>query len=199
MTKEIDARGQACPKPVIMTKHALDEIAEGVVRVLVNDPVARENVERFARSAGCAVEIGELENGAQAILITKNASAAGRHPSREASPRTGPTVFLINSDRLGRGEDDLGRILAKAFVFALAETDGKPEAIVFMNTGVRLITEGSGCLENLQRLSAAGVAIVGCGTCLDFYGLKDQVKIGTVSNMYDIAARLMTAGKVVTM
>lgn len=195
MKKEVDARGQACPRPVVLTKNALQDMEAGELTVRVDDPVACENVLRFSRNAGCPTEVIEEEGGEFRIRIVKEESSEEIRPEGEKG-RT--TVVFINTDRIGQGDEDLGKVLVKAFTFALAESDKKPQTLILMNNGVKLTVEGSGVLENLIRLEQSGTKVMVCGTCLDYYGLKNKVKVGTVSNMYDIAETFLAADKVVT-
>jgi selenium metabolism protein YedF len=102
-------------------------------------------------------------------------------------------VVLFSSDRIGRGNDELGYILAKALIYSFTEVSPKPSALIFMNRGVNLIIEGSEVLDDLNQLAREGVKILGCGTCLDFFGVKDQIAVGEISNAYTIAETLLEA------
>ena len=199
--REVDARGQACPRPVVLTKNALQEIEAGELTVIVDDPVARENVLRFAGSAGCHAEVVEQEGDEFRIRIVKEESSDEAAFASQIAPegeKTETTVVFINTDRIGQGDEDLGKLLVKAFTFALAEAEKKPQTLVLMNNGVKLAAEGSGVLDSLVQLEKSGTSVMVCGTCLDYYGLKDKVKVGIVSNMYDIAETFLAADKVVT-
>jgi len=195
--KIIDARGLACPGPVINTKKALAEADQ--VTVIVDNQTASENVQRMIQSKGCAVTVQKKEDG---IYLYASRSGA---PQIEASavkamadgPATGPTVLLIASDTFGRGPQELGHILIRGLLHTLNEVEPRPDSLIFVNSGVKLVVEGSPVIEDLQTLDQAGIKILACGTCLGYFELKDQVRIGTVSNMYDIAEALMGAGKVV--
>jgi selenium metabolism protein YedF len=106
-------------------------------------------------------------------------------------------VVLFASDSIGRGDDELGGILARAILYSFTEVEPKPHTIIFMNSGVKLVVEGSEVLEDLDKLAQAGVQVMACGTCLDFFGLKEKIKVGEISNAYTIAEALLEAGKVV--
>ncbi len=101
------------------------------------------------------------------------------------------TRVLITTDRIGRGDDELGRILMKNFLYSLARNAQRPSAVMLMNEGVRLACAGSDSLDDLTLLTEDGVAIKVCGTCLDFLGLKDSVEVGAVGTMPDSVAALM--------
>jgi selenium metabolism protein YedF len=99
-------------------------------------------------------------------------------------------VFIV-TDRLGRGNDELGGILMKSFIYSLARNETRPKAVMLMNEGVRLACEGSSSLDDLKLLLEAGVPIKACGTCLDFLGLTDKLAVGDVGNMSDSVAALL--------
>jgi|SRR5690625_987360 len=180
---EIDARGQACPKPVIMTKQKLDEINQGLVVTIVDNEVAKENVSKLAQGMGLS-SIVEKKGNDYYISIEKG--------DREAGVETNIGYELeditigISSNTMGKGDERLGEILIKSFIYTLSETKPYPSTLVFYNGGVRLTTEGSEVLDDLKKLEDAGVEIISCGTCLDFLNIKDKLEVGSISNMYTI-------------
>lgn len=188
--KEVDARGLVCPQPVILTKKALEEITEGEVMTIVDNITAKENVSRLAASLNCEYEISE-ENGCHYIKIKKAAAAA------KSEEKTDSIVIVITTDKLGQGAEELGKVLMKSYTYALTEITPLPRAVIFLNSGVKLTTEGSEVLENIKKLENAGVEIISCGTCLDYYKLKDKLKTGIVGNMYSIIEKMNTCGKVI--
>ena len=198
MTKLVDCRGLACPQPVIQTKKAMAE-AETVMTIVDND-TAKMNVSRMAGKEGYAVEVEEKDDGIY-LHLTK-AGALSEQTTAPAPPtegRVGRTVLLIPSDGMGRGDDELGGILIRSFLYTLNEVEPLPDTIVFVNAGVKLTVEDSLVLEDLQFLEQRGVEILACGTCLGHFGLKEKVAIGEISNMYTIAETLLGAGKVVAL
>lgn len=194
MTLTIDARGLACPHPVVLTNKAFEESDE--VMTIVDNPVARENVTRLAESRGFRVEVETREDGI--YLHMRREQVAQPQPTC-GLPVSGPTVLLIVSNGIGRGSDDLGRKLMVSFVQILHETRPRPETVIFMNSGVQLVAEGSAVIEDLRSLEEQGVRILACGTCLGFYDLKEKVRVGQISNMFDIASALLNAGRVVSL
>ena len=190
-TLVIDARGLPCPQPVILTKKALEGGAAGRIEVLVDNEAAKENVLRFAGFSGRPAEAQPAEGGSTRVVITEAAEAA---PVKTAPGETRPdriaTIF-IPADKLGHGDDELGALLMRGFIYALSEGGEKPSRIILMNGGVRLAVEGSECLANLRRLAHDGTEILVCGTCLDYFKLKDRLAVGRVSNMYEITELLM--------
>jgi selenium metabolism protein YedF len=189
--KTIDACNLACPEPVLRAKKALEEMTAGQCTVLVNTPESCENVQRFARSRGCDVKVTEREG-----LFTIEINKTGKVGEKDV-PRV--DVMLIASDQLGTGDEALGVLLMATFINTLADAKPKPAKMLFINRGVMLTTEGSRVLDTLQQLEKEGVQIFSCGTCLNHYQLKEKLKVGQVTNMYDTVNSLLTAGKVVRM
>jgi selenium metabolism protein YedF len=189
----------SCPQPVLETKKALQKSLSGEVLVLVDNPTSKENVRRFAESQGYRVDISE-EKGAFQLRLQK---PKGRRKDsvREERKVEGETqsVVFIESDSIGRGSDELGRILMRSFLHTLAEGDFKAAKIIMVNSGVKLTCEGSEVLEDLRHLSGQGTEVLSCGTCLDYFGLKTKLQVGRISNMYEILSSLAQAGKVLKM
>lgn len=192
MKEKIDARGLACPQPVILTKNALEEIEEGIIEVIVGNKAASENVARFARSAGCEVKI--TEEGTHFLVVIEKGRDSKK--IRENSEKT--IAIFVSSDTIGRGNDDLGKILSRAFFPTLLEIQSKPNRIIFMNSGVKLTVEGSEVLDKLQELEKSGVELLVCGTCLDFFRIKDKISVGRISNMFEIVSNLIDSDRIVT-
>lgn len=192
---EIDCRGKACPQPVITAKQALEQLKEGDVVIVVDNPASSENVERFARSQGCPVQVMKKE-GDYYLRLGKPRPGEGTASLQEGK-KVRKTVAYINSQFLGIGDDALGAILMRAFLKTLLEMENKPNPLIFINSGVKLTSEGSEVLETLRTLAGGGVDILSCGTCLDFYGLKEKLRVGIVSNMYDIARSLLEADTII--
>jgi selenium metabolism protein YedF len=199
MNKTIDARGLACPQPVVLTSKAIATANQ--LEVIVDNAVAVENVTRFAHSKGFAVEKSEKENGIHLLLHREDRPVESTEEpliSCSATPSSsGPLVLFVASDCLGRGPAELGERLMGAFFHTLLETNPRPNTIIFINSGVKLTVEGSRALEDLRALSAEGVDILACGTCLGYFELTEKLAVGHVSNMYDIASKLLEAGKLV--
>ncbi len=191
MTHEIDARGLSCPQPVIMTKKAIEAGKDCVV--IVDNEAARDNVCRMAKSQGCEADV-EDRDGYFRIRVTRGTD---RKAKKSVAPAAGPTVVVFPSDCMGKGDDTLGNILIRGFLHTLGEISPRPDVMIFFNAGVKLATVGSDVLEDLQALEGEGIKILVCGTCLDFFGLKDKLQTGIISNMYDIAETMLSAGRVI--
>jgi selenium metabolism protein YedF len=190
MNREIDARGLPCPRPVVETKKALDEIETGTVTVLVDNPESRDNVARFAGSRGCRVEVQE-DNGVFRLTVVKEAG------SEAPEGKESTIVVLITSDVFGTGDRRLGEILMKAFLNTLWDAETRPAKLLFMNSAVNLTTEGSEVLETLKLLEKEGVEVFSCGTCLEYYSLTEKLSVGSVTNMYDTVDSLLSADKII--
>jgi selenium metabolism protein YedF len=199
MIKEIDARGLACPKPVILTKKELDQLSEGEVKTLVDNDVAVENLSKLAGSMGLSYKAETLGEKSFAVTITKGESTTAQEAKEEIQAPAGKgTVIAIQSDQMGRGDEALGKLLMKSFIYTVKETAPHPAAIIFFNSGVRLTVEDSPVLDDLKALVEMGTQIISCGTCLDFYNLKDKLAVGDISNMYTIYEKMIGANNTIT-
>lgn len=191
---KLDCTGLACPQPVLKTREALEEAGEGTVTVLVDNPAARENVERYARSQGFEVGVAPLEGGLYELTIEKSGGACAVLVEPAAADL--PRALLLLTDRMG-ADSQLGGVLMRAFVATLSKGTKPPAKLILMNSGVRLTTEGSPVLEEMDALARTGCEILSCGLCLDYFGLKDALRAGRVTNMYDTVETL-THGHIVT-
>ncbi len=203
--KSVDGRKLACPKPVLLTKEAISDESTNQVEVIVDNSAALENVKRFLVKFG--FEVKDVQQKANdyhifadrlEIIDSDSEFDVNEYPCPVPNiANKGKTIF-IKSEFLGIGDDKLGALLMKAFIYTLNEVDNQPVRLLFMNSGVKLCIENAITLDNLQKLEEKGVDILVCGTCLDFFGLSDKLKVGKVSNMYDIAGSLTSDKDVVT-
>jgi tRNA 2-thiouridine synthesizing protein A len=189
---EVDTRGRACPEPVVLTKKGLDETAEGEILVLADGENARDNIVRFAQSQGCEVTVAE-DRGCYRIGITKK---AGSKPAAEPYVAVCPSsdkeiVYLFDSDYVGSNRE-LGKVLLNGFMNAALSLPHKNCTVILISNAVKLAVRGSYALDVLNNLQQQGVGILICGTCLDFFKIRDEVAIGTVSNALEIM-QCMTA------
>lgn len=208
----IDARGEACPIPVVRTLKALGALAgPGSVETLVDNEIAVQNLTRMGEGKGCSVtseRLGEKEwrvtvttsvalgvSEAEAESATCEVSAPGAPSFSPAVPKN--VVVAITSECMGTGDDVLGKKLMGSFVYSLTQLDELPATVLLYNGGAHLSCEGSPALEDLRGLAASGVEVLTCGTCLDHYGIADTLAVGEVTNMYVIAQRLTGASLVV--
>lgn len=196
MRIELDARGLACPKPVINTKKQLDNIDQGAVVVTVDNEIAKENIFKLAKSMNYDASVLKSEKDLICIEIIKGENVIIEEKSQES---LSDTCIFINSDKMGNGNDELGHVLMKGYIYTLTESKPYPKSILFVNSGIKLTTENEATIENLKILQEAGVEILSCGTCLDYYGLKDDLKVGTVTNMYTIVETMNNSSKTISL
>ena len=183
MRIDVDARGLACPQPVIKTKKELDNIERGIVITVVDNEIAKENILKLAKSMNCDVFHNkkdelfyiEIKKGEEDIVIKEI-----------SKPDIDDRTIYISSDKMGTGNDELGQVLIKGFIYTLTEVKPYPKNIIFVNSGVKLATVNEATVENLKILEDYGVNIISCGTCLDYYDLKDKLQVGSITNMYNI-------------
>lgn len=197
----VDARGDACPIPVVRTKNAVKALGgPGKVKTLVDNEIAVQNLTKMADRKGWKASSKKTGEDTYEVLLSVGTAPQEKDEAETAcipDTRKKKTVIQVASDTVGSGNDELGHVLMKSFVYALTQQDVLPETMIFYNTGAKLTCEGSPVLEDLQILAAMGVEIVTCGTCLDFQHLKEKLQIGTVTNMYDIAERLLKADHII--
>lgn len=187
---KVNAIGEVCPKPVIMTKKALKEIENGIVEVSVDNETSKENVEKMAREMGHIFETKQEDN-IFVITITKEGE------KKETSINEENIVIAIGSDKMGEGEEELGKILIKGFIYALTEAETLPKTVLLYNKGVLLASTFEDTIKDLKVLEERGVEILSCGTCANFYHVQDKIKVGTLTNMYTILEKQMKATKVI--
>ena len=179
-----------CPAPVISVKKALEQ--HGEIQVQLDDGVPRENVARFAGNKGYEIQEERMDNGWKLTIRPGNSFQAV-----EVGSATDDTVILITSDRLGDGPEELGRLLMKNLIFTLLESSNMPSRMLFLNSGVRLTTEGSEVIEALDKLAGMGVEVFSCGLCLDYFGIKDKLRSGATTNMLATVDALLSTARVI--
>lgn len=187
---KVDAIGQVCPVPIIMTKNALKDIEEGQVEVSVDNRISLENLQKMSKEMGYDYTVEESGDIFK-IVINKMRESVELRESEEN------TVVVIDSLHMGKGDVELGRILMKGFIYTLSEMEELPKTILFYNEGVKLVIEGAESLQDLKSLEERGVEILSCGTCLNFYGITEKLRVGSVTNMYTILERQMKATRVI--
>ncbi len=193
---EIDCRGLNCPIPVVNTKKYFDALESGVGVTVVDNEVAKNNVAKFAQGNGFNYEIEEREGNLYYITITKGEVTVEELNLKNSKEKEETFTIVVGSDKLGNGDDKLGTALIKSYLFALSEAEVIPTNLVFLNAGVKLVVEGALTLDSLKRLVERGVNVQSCGLCLDFYGLKENLAVGEISNMYAII-EMMNKGKTI--
>ena len=193
---EVNAIGDACPIPVIKTKKAMAGITgPETVKVYVDNETAVSNVTKMAQSVGG--KVSSQQEAEKKYVITIEMEGAPKEEQPEGAAPAGDTIVVVSSDRMGEGNDELGKVLIKSFIFAVTQLDQLPKTMIFYNGGATLTCEGSPCLEDLKNLEREGVEILTCGTCLDYYKLKEKLSVGSVSNMYSIVEKLAGAAHII--
>jgi selenium metabolism protein YedF len=191
----VDARGKACPLPVVIANKALQDRQDNEeVQVYVDNDIAVQNVKRMAAAKGLEVAVTEGD-GYFILTIAGDIKEEAQAPVVCGCERN--TVVAVTSATMGSGSEELGKLLMKGFIYALSQQETLPKAILFYNGGASIPTEGSVSLEDLKAMEAQGVEIYTCGTCLDFYGLKDKLAVGSVTNMYSIVELLSQADHII--
>ena len=197
----VNAMGDSCPIPVIKTKKAMQALTgPETIEVLVDNEIAVQNVTKMASSSGGKVTSEKLGEKEYKVTIAMGGAAVAADDAEETAcipDARDNMVVVVNSDRMGSGNDELGKVLIKGFIYAVTQLDTLPKKMLFYNGGATLTTEGSDSIEDLKSLEAQGVEILTCGTCLDYYHLKDKLVVGGVTNMYSIVESMAEAGKII--
>ncbi|MCW5213601.1 sulfurtransferase-like selenium metabolism protein YedF [Desulfobulbus sp. TB] len=201
-TIRVDCRGLSCPQPVIATKDAL-EADNRLLEVVVDNEAAKDNVTRFAQDQNCTVTVSGPENDCwilriKADRVCRRKQVAAENYSCASSSETGGLVYVISSASMGQGSADLGWALLQSYVRTIHKIEPLPEKILLYNEGVRLVAEESGALQALKEVQEQGVEILACGTCLNFYELTASLKVGRITDMYEIMRTVNNAAKVVS-
>lgn len=197
----VNAMGDNCPIPVIKTKKAMQALTGAeTIEVLVDNEIAVQNVTKMASASGGKVTSEKLgDKEFKVVIEMKGALSQAEVEGEEICmpDMRDNTVVVVSSDRMGHGNDELGKVLVKGFIFAVTQLERLPKTMLFYNGGATLTCEGSDSLEDLKSLEAQGVEIMTCGTCLDYYGLKEKLAVGSVTNMYSIVETMAGASRMI--
>lgn len=200
--KILDCRGLSCPQPVIMTRRALEELGEGSLEVLLDNEASFTNVVRFAQSQGHKVMEESSQQGQYRVMIEKGegSTEASQAPPIVCDMKSlRSLVVYVPSETLGRGDEELGRVLMRAYLDTLAQFAKEISHVIFINSGVKLAVEGSPVLEQIQALERMGAQVLCCGTCLNHFKLADKLQVGSISNMLAILEVLSKASRVMNL
>lgn len=208
MKVQIDARGKQCPLPVIEAKNAIQKMQKaGTVEVAVDNEIAVQNLEKLANHKGLPVKSERRTEDEFVVwievteeVVGKN-EASGEMETKETvcapDGRKKKTVVVLGTDHMGEGDEKLGKVLMKGFIYALAQSEELPETVLLYNSGAYLSSEGADSVEDLKTMEAQGVEILTCGTCLNHYGLTEKLAVGSVTNMYVIAQTMLEADHII--
>jgi selenium metabolism protein YedF len=197
--KEIDARGLACPAPVLHTKATLEQESPDTIKVLVDNAASQQNVERFLKSQG--FETALARDGEDFTVVGSARSAKAPRPlsTPAAVERDQKLMVMCATDRIGFGDEELGQRLMVNFIRTLKEMGSDLWRLVFVNNGIKLTVSGSPVLEDLKEYERNGVTILVCGTCLEFFKLLEEKQVGQTTNMLDIVTAMQLADKVINL
>lgn len=198
---EFNAKGMACPLPVVQTKKLLAEY--DVVETTVDNFIATENLTKLAEQLNYNIDVKKVSDEEYVVTVS-NPAAGGEVPGKEAAEEKAPVlqvkddsyIVVVNKQIMGHGSEELGKKLMKAFLYTLSEQEVLPKKVIFYNGGVLLVDKTqSHVLEELNTLQENGVEIMSCGACIDYY--KVDMAVGSTSNMYFIVEDMRTANRVV--
>lgn len=203
MMRIVDTRGQLCPAPLIATKRALKETKIGEsFKVLTDNQTSLNNLTRFLKDNKTQYSPGE-EVGVWTLTITKKTADITQAKAEDYCTTgiphfsQGDFIIVFSSDRMGEGDVELGHLLMANFINAIKDLDVLPKKMVFYNKGVTLGSNDSPLIDHLREIEKMGVGLLLCGTCVKHYSLEEKVKIGTISNMFEITQVMAEAGNVV--
>ncbi|WP_294130556.1 sulfurtransferase-like selenium metabolism protein YedF [uncultured Clostridium sp.] len=197
MKKFIDAKGKACPMPVIMAKKEIDAGVK-FFEIEVDNKIAVENLKKLANSQGFTTTIEE-NNGNFKVNFSNGCEECEEVLAKvEGKKPLGNWSIFVNKEIIGAGNEELGQSLMKMFLYTISEGEDLPKSILFMNGGVKVPTLNEQAVEHLKVLQDKGVELLVCGACLNFYGLEEKLGVGKISNMYDITNAMKESLKVIT-
>ena len=199
---KVDALGDVCPVPVVKANKAMKAMKEpGIVEIHVDNETSVQNLTRLGGTKGLNPKPEKLDDKHYIVRFTVDDLAKigseGMPEECQVEDARGNVCVVVSSDKMGEGGEELGHILMKSFIFAVSQQDKLPKTMLFYNGGAKLTIEGSPVLEDLKSMEAQGVDIITCGTCLDYYGIKDKLAVGGVTNMYSIVEYMENASKIV--
>ena len=197
----IDARNKPCPKPVMMAQKAT-KLGYDSIQVILNSEVSATNVKRFMEKQGYKFSEEKAENGDIVLTCTKPDSTKQKVtpegvPTRDSSI-TKDMALLITTSHLGKNDDELGEVLMKGFLSTIADMEQTPKVVALMNEGVLLALPESSTSESLSLLEEKGCRILVCGTCTNHFGVTEKIKLGTISNMFEITEHILETHKTIT-
>ena len=191
MNKKLNCMGMACPLPVVEAKKAIDEMEDGLLEIEVDNETCVQNLRRLAAKYDFTVASESISDKEFLVKMEVKKDHAGKGKQEDSC------TVVFSSDKMGEGDEELGKNLMKSFVFALSNVDPLPTAMVFYNRGAFLTSEDSPVLADLKNLEKAGVKIMTCGLCADYYKIKEKLGVGVISNMYEIVETQMESQKII--
>ena len=191
MNKKLNCMGMACPLPVVEAKKAIDEMEDGLLEIEVDNETCVQNLRRLAAKYDFTVASESISDKEFLVKMEVKKDHALKGKQEDSC------TVVFSSDKMGEGDEELGKNLMKSFVFALSNVDPLPTAMVFYNRGAFMTSEDSPVLADLKNLEKAGVKIMTCGLCADYYKIKEKLGVGVISNMYEIVETQMESQKII--
>jgi selenium metabolism protein YedF len=199
--KILDVKGKKCPMPLIETKKALKEInPEETLKIIIDNETSVKNVSHYLEDNGIRIEKSQRGDTWEIVVNKGEADLEQTVPEAYCSApaeKDDSYVVVFTKNRIGEGSEELGEALIGAMLNSLLELDKQPKKLIFMNSGINIVIEGSIVLHSLRDIEAKGVEIIVCGTCLDYFGKMDELAIGRISNMYEIMESMTGVGNVI--
>lgn len=196
---KINALGDVCPIPIIKAKKALEQMGDGEkLAILVDNIIAVENLQKLCKQKNYNFSYSKINDEEFEVIISKGIICEKTDETDDTSKKPKEdAVILITSKYLGEGEEELGQALMKNFIYSIRENDVWPSTVIFYNSGVFITSKQSQMIDDLIYLEQNGVEILSCGACLDYYNLKESLKVGSITNMYTITEKLLSSKKVI--
>lgn len=203
--KTVDTRGLTCPAPLIKTRQGLNEAAPGEdVQVIIDNPTSLSNVKRYLSDNRLEFSVRE-EGGVSVVTVARGeGTELSANETEYCTTDAGPvprghrtTVVAVTSERMGSGDDELGTKLMVSFFRTLVLLEPAPSAVVFYNAGVKLALEDSPVIDHIRELAEKGASIYLCTTCINHFGIRDRLPVGSFSDMYQILNVLKDADHII--
>ena len=202
--KTVDTRGLTCPAPLIKTRQGLNEAApDETVQIIIDNRTSLGNVRRYLSDNKLSFTV--KEEGEIAVVTVTRGEKPELSPNETqycetAAPASGGrrnTVVAITSERMGMGDDELGTRLMISFFRTLVMLEPAPTSVVFYNAGVKMALDDSPVLGHIKELTEKGTGIYLCTTCINHFGIKDRLPVGSFSDMYQILNILNDADHII--
>lgn len=197
---KVNAIGDNCPIPVVKAKKAIEALTESaIVEVSVDNEIAVQNVTKMVSQKNLESTCEKVSDNHFVIKVQCGEVTESKTTEENICKveKEEKMVVVLSSDKMGEGDEELGKVLIKGFIYAITQLDKYPKAVLLYNSGVKLSSEGSDSIEDLKVLEENGVEILSCGTCLNFYNLQDKLQVGKVTNMYSIVEELAGATNII--
>jgi selenium metabolism protein YedF len=198
--KTLDTKGLKCPRPLIMLKEALTGLDAGEeIKVETDNDTSLNNLVTYLKDQGVSPEVTRVGTVHTLVARKPEKDLAGSNPAIYCSTGENTSyVVCIKGELMGEGDPELGRLLMGTFVDNLKLQEQLPTHVVLYNGGVKLAMKQSPLCSSLSELEELGTRVMLCGTCIDHYGLQNDIAVGMISNMVVITETLAAAGHVIS-